>query len=636
MRRLHNAIRVMTAATCLAFLTEAHAAKITLHGGEVIEGQVIERTQTSVTIKTMSKMLTLPMSRVESIDEGGPGAAQLYEASEALRRGDLDAARSHCAAAIREGAPDEEVKPLLLEIDRRRSAAELQRYSELLAEARAASARGEEDPEAMGKLRALLDTMDQDNPARQEIISIICDYHLANAARLRDRVQNNRAEEELRAVIALDPTRANAYLDLADLYRSSSATWSQAIDNYVKALEHGKSSFDDRTRARIYYDMAEIYRQRNEWNLAQQNYAAALDASGSKEGRVVDRYHDCALRYIRTIEYRQPEAALRLLDDCLAIRRNSDMLETKGLILQRMGLIADSDKAFEELLALEPRRRDLHYHIAQNRFREGEILQGRELLTKEVDLHPRNYDALVQLGEYALQRDDYDAAQSFFLQARAIDPDLPRAALGLGRALRMQEKLPEAREAVQAVLARLPEDREANLEMGRIYLAENELEQAKEFFSEVLSLIDKASFEEREELKQLRADALIARGEINLLTAGPGTANMDFNQALEVLPDYGQAFYSIGRAYRRKFTSSKNANDLKEAETNLLKARDLQPENPQFALELGILYGEELAQIEAEKEQEYTRKAIENWRAYIELGGANAAQVRSWIEQKGV
>lgn len=351
---------------------------------------------------------------------------------------------------------------------------------------------------------------------------------------------------------------------------------------------------------------------------------------------MVDRYHESAMRHIRAIEYRQPDAALKLIEECLAARRNSEMLETKGLILQRLDRIEEFDVAFEALLALEPRRRNLHYHLAQNRFRVGEILQGREMLTQEVTLHPRNYDALVQLGEYALQRDDYNEAQSFFLQARSVDPDLPRAALGLGRALRMQEKLPEAREAVLAVLARLPEDREANLEMGRIYLAENELEQAKEFFSQVLNLIDKASFEEREELKQLRADALIARGEINLLTAGPGTANMDFNQALEVLPGYGQAYYSIGRAYRRKFTSSKNTNDLKEAETNLLRARELQPENPQFALELGILYGEELAQIDAEKEKEYIRKAVDNWRAYIDLGGANAAQVRSWIEQKGV
>ncbi|MFN7016445.1 MAG: hypothetical protein ACK4P5_04650, partial [Fimbriimonadales bacterium] len=31
---------------------------------------------------------------------------------------------------------------------------------------------------------------------------------------------------------------------------------------------------------------------------------------------------------------------------------------------------------------------------------------------------------------------------------------------------------------------------------------------------------------------------------------GPGTANADFRRALEVLPDYGAAYHSIGRAYR--------------------------------------------------------------------------------------
>ena len=125
----------------------------------------------------------------------------------------------------------------------------------------------------------------------------------------------------------------------------------------------------------------------------------------------------------------------------------------------------------------------------------------------------------------------------------------------------------------------------------------------------------------------------VARGEISLLTAGPGTANKDFRRALEVLPDYGQAYYSIGLAYRRKFTASKQLQDLKTAEKNLLRSRELAPQNPQFALQLGILYSQDLAQTDTENQREYLRKAIENWEDYIKLGGANTGQVRRWIEE---
>lgn len=621
-------------AFALLFPLGARGAEVVLTSGDVLEGEIVTETPQLVTIKMLSKTMAIPRARIKEVRQSKPGMSQLRMAADALRKDDLATCRAQIEAAVTAGAPEANVKEMRDKADARETEMEMARYAKLISAAQKAAATGTEAPE-LQQINDLLKTLPPQSPIRKQIVNILCDYHIQRADEHRDKVRNTQAIQELNQALALDPQRAAAYIDLGDLYRTSSGTWPQAIERYGQALKVGKETVDKKELTRVHWEMAEIHRQRSEWAPAAMHYREAFTADPSINLRLKDRLIESYRAYAKEAMIKEPVLALRVVDDGLKVRPDPELMETKGLIYRQMQRWPESTDAFLKLLAINPATRNINYYIAQNYFAQGEILNGRESLAREVEVYPNNYDALCLIGDYALQRDDYPAAESAFTKARDVDNDKPRASLGLGKASRLQSKLPDARKYVGEVLSRLPDDREANLEMGRILRDENNLEEAKDYFTRVLDLIDLAPKEDTDTLKPLKADALIARGEVSLLTTGPGTANIDFRKALEVLPTYGQAYYSIGNAYRKKFASSKRLEDLKIAEDNLLKARQFAPQNPQFALDLGILYAQELAQIDTTNAVGYRTKARTNWDAYISLGGANAAQVRTWISELG-
>lgn len=622
----------LTLALMLSFCSVLPAEKITLTSGDIVEGQIIEQNDRTVTVKTINQTLALPRSRVKSIEAGVPGSNFILQANDALKRNDYRAARDFINQAKEAGARPQDTDPITQLLDKRQAEIELAKYADLLKAARSAAARGEES-EAIKQVEQLMKTLPEESPARAEIISILCDFHLKRVAEHRDKVRNELAIQELNTVISLDPKRATSFVELADIYSQASITWNDALKNYDMALALNDAKLSDQEKAHIFWQKGEILRQQSKMVDAAEAYQSAYKLNPSVSSRIVDAITDVSRRAAEPLLGSDNHKALEIVDKALAVRETADLLMLKGNLLRRLQRYDESNAAFQRVVEKNPRTRNLYYNMAQNYMSKGEILSARDMLMKETELFPTNYEAVCELGDYALQRDDYEGAEGYYFKGVEIDPDLPRASIGLGRAYRQKGELQKAREAVQAVLDRLPENREANLEMGRILRDENNLEEASLFFTQVLDLIAKADVKERDELKELHADALIARGELALLTTGPGTANNDFRAALDVLPDYSQAYYSIGMAYRKKFASSKRIEDLKVAEENLIKARSLASENAQFALELGILYQQQMAQADVPNEKDYFAKAVTNYRDYIKLGGANAPQVQTWISE---
>lgn len=624
--------RALVVTLLLSACTAVSADDVVLKNGEVLRGEIVGQTATEITLQTLTQTLRLPRARVKEVKQSAPGTLEMMRSRDALRKNQIDESKKYMEAAKAKGALPAELDALAAEIGKKQSELELARYSRLIDEARKAASVGEKSP-ALEEIRKILDGLPADSPSRRELIDILAAYHLACAADHRDKVSIQAALAELKQVIELDPERAAAYLQMGDIYKSSAVTNKDAVACYGKAVKFGSKTLPERDLTRAYWEVGEIFRQTSKHKEAAGAYRRVFERDPGFNIHLRDHLVDALRDYAREVETKDPDAALVAADEALKVRSDTSLLMMKGKVLNRLGKHAESNAVLDELLVANPRLPDVHYIKAQNFFGKGEILMGREELTKEIALSPNNFEALIQLGDLALQRDDYEAAAEFYLKAKDISPEDPRALLGLGKTYRLKNELANARTYVSEVLTRLPDDREANLEMGRILVAEEKLEEAKKFFTSVLDLIDKAAPEEKRDLKRLQADALIARGEINLLLAGAGTANKDFRGALDVVPDYGQAYYSIGIAYRKKFNSSKELGDLKTSEENLLKSRELAPENPQFALQLGILYSQDLAQADADNRPKYLEKAVKNWQDYIDLGGANTAQVKQWIQE---
>lgn len=615
----------------------ASGAQVTLKTGEVLKGEILEETATSVRIRTTRTTLTITRDRIQNIVPSQPGEMEAYKAQDLLLRGQLDEALAALREAEKVATDKATLDELRKSINEAITRRDLQKYRTLLADARSSANRGVESP-ALAEIRKILAGLPPDSPTRTELIDVLCDFHEARAKDASDKVRYSEAVTELRSMIELDPNRPDPHLGLGDLYRGSSATWNEAIHHYRKALDLGSERLPKETVTKIYWELGELYRQQRKYREACVNYREAYKRDPQISLRLTDRMLEVMNEYATEIAPANPSMALMVIDEALKVRQTPELHLRRAELLAANKQWDASNESIRAALAITPRIREAHYRMALNFYAKGEILETRANLEREIANFPGHYEALCLLGSLALQRDDNEAAEKFFTSAVNVDGDRPAASLGLSRVFRRNKDLVKAKSYAEDVLLRFPEDRSAHLEMGNIYLDEGNLEEARRYFTSVLELVDRAIKENKDavtmlELKQLKADALLARGEVQLLTAGPGTANQNFREALEVVPDYPMAYFSIGNAYRKKFGSSKNLQDLKEAETNLLKARELAPQNPQFALELGIMYSQQLAVSDKDNEEKYQQEAVKHWKDYIKLGGADIGTVEAWIRE---
>jgi tetratricopeptide (TPR) repeat protein len=601
----------------------------------VLEGEIVGQNDSSVTVKTLTLTMSIPRSRITAIHESAPGTVQLNQALELMKKGELKEALIFVEQARQAGAEEEAIKEVTQKIAEQSMAVELASYKETFRQARIMFRAGQ-DSQAMMLVEGLLSKKPENTFAQEFIKEELCKYYLESAELYRDRVAYDKAIWVLNKVIEINPDIPHIYIELGDIYQKSSSTWKRAAKNYLQALKLGANSLSDEEKVSLHWNLGELFRQAQDWQDASRHFHAAYCIDPDSNTRLVENLIQSFIKYVNEIWETAPKKGLKVAEAGLRIQYNADLQVSKGFILSELEQYEESNTALIKVAVDNPRR-GLYLKMAENHFAMGEIILGREKLKREIKAHPDHYAALCLLGDYALLRDDFTVAENYFTKARELDPDTPRASLGLGKSYRQNGKLNKAKEMVQEVLDRLPEDREANLEMGRIYLDEEELNKAKDYFADVVEEIE-ISMEESDdepshELRALHADALIARGEINLLTAGPGTANVDFQKALGVWPDYPMAYFAIGKAYRKKYSESKSLDDLKTAEENLILARQLAPENPQIPLELGILYTQELAKEDSDNKDKYNKFATENWETYIRLGGANTRQVRQWIDE---
>lgn len=611
----------------------ARAERITLKNNSVLEAQITAADERFVTIRRSDgSTMKLSRSQILKIEQSAPGIMEMQKAKDALQRGDLRATRVLLQAALDSGADRAEVERILADLSNREKEIELKVHGPRLRDFDAAMSKSDFGT-AEKTLVQLESELDADSALRNDIKKCWIDFYVRRAQSHRDTVDDTAAIADLKMVHELDPGRAQVYLDLADIYAKNSKTRSQALENYEKGLALAGDALDRKQLARIHFELANLYREAGRTTDAYAEYLYVHSLDKRFEGRLEDRIIRACFDSVTATEDADPAKAIELIDKGLAVRREADLLDRKARLLVVLGRYEDATAVYRQVLEVHPTYKDANYNLAQLALRRSELFEARQLLDAELATYPDNYKALCQLGELSLQRDDYEAAFGFFEKAHKADKDQTRAKVGLAKTLRMQKKFAEARTYVVQLLALNPLDLDANLEMGRILRGEENYEEASRFYSIVLDLVDQHKGKLDESMTQLKADALIARGEVRLLTTGPSTANADFNSALEVLPEYPAAFYNIGQAYKSKYGFSKLKGDLEEAEKNLAKARALAPKNPSYALALGILYHQTMAQVDQENKPAYLKKAATNYRDYVALGGADSASVEGWIRE---
>ncbi len=250
-------------------------------------------------------------------------------------------------------------------------------------------------------------------------------------------------------------------------------------------------------------------------------------------------HHNLGRLYSRRGEHERArehlEAATRLLPG------NAEGFYQLGTVLMRMGELAEAETAFRRALALEPENLEARYALGTLLRRQGRSEEAAEVLAEHERLSAR------ALEERQRQR----RISAYHLDARK---------------LLEQDRLEEAREKLQEILALEPENDLAYYRLGQLFFLRREYERALEA---VRSAIRAKDFEPAYHfLEGMCWDRL---GEAE-------KAARAFERVVE-LADYADAYRALGRIELGR-------GNYPQAVARLRRAVELEPQDPDLRLAL--------------------------------------------------
>ncbi len=615
----------------------AAADRLVLKSGAEVEGMVVTESEDRVVFRDTNNMVMhLQPSTIERIERGRSASMETTLGDGAAAAGRHEDALMHYRRALSAGGDEAVIQP---KIDAARKAVEQKSLGAWA------------DP--VGKVRSRLDSGDLAGAAqllqaldervgeglvdvRQVVRELQGELHLRRAEEYANVIEYERSADELRQALRFDPRNPDIHLRIGDMNALSIRTHGEAIENYKRAISVGSGELTREQRLVTMLKIADLSQSQGNHLQAVQYYENVFGEDPDFRRDVTDRFIDSLTEIAESGDVRNRDMAIAALRQAAAARPEN--IEVQEYLAELLLEKEDWDAAigaYSRLLEISPEHEGANFSIATAYSGKRDILSAKNHFEDELGIDSRNYEAHCDLGDILWTLGDYELAQEHFESARDVDPTEPRALVALASTDRRLGNYAEARRSIREILDQYPRNIRANLEMGLVFLDEKKYREAPDFLTKVVDLVDEFGIGTTQEGRSFLADAYLARGAISLLTTGPGTATKDFNKALDVYPDYPAAHFSIGNAYQKKFASSKSLDDLLRAEEEMLRARELDPNNPEYAFGLGVLYQNVLAVEDKENERKHIQNAIEQYRQYVQAGGAQVVQVQNWIRELG-
>jgi tetratricopeptide (TPR) repeat protein len=452
--------------------------------------------------------------------------------------------------------------------------------------------------------------------------------HLARARDAVDSVNSLAAQREISLALETDPNLLEAHLLAADLFVNRPSEQETALNHLRKAIELGEAQLDKDKLIQLKYRLAEILYEREDYENALPLYSEVKENALAKFPKSVDREIDCLSQLGDTLLKKSgsiDEAIAKYVD---AIERNPNHPRIKN-IRRRLGEMylamepAQPEKALEQFQALQSEQSipELFYLIAKCYIAQGRDEQAIDALEKEIALNKSNYNAHIDLSDLYMERKQFSKADDILDKAQLAQPEAIEAFLRIGRLRRLQERYPEAKKALNTVLRKDSENRDALLALGLVLLEEEDRDSAASYFDRVIDMFRQLDREGRITSRDRNsyAQAWNGRGRVDLERNQVRLSLNRFDRALNIAPQLSETYYYVGEGKRQ-------LGDFKSAETAYQKAIELDPDNPDYYLAVGILYQNNLNSPD---------KAIASYNAYFDNGGLDFSQVNRWLEELG-
>jgi Tfp pilus assembly protein PilF len=144
---------------------------------------------------------------------------------------------------------------------------------------------------------------------------------------------------------------------------------------------------------------------------------------------------------------------------------------TVALQHHKVGNLGESERLFQQVLAIDPRHRDSLHMLGLIAFQTGRAARAAELVRRAIALDPREASAHSNLGNILLQDGKVDDAVACYRRAIELRPDFTSALNNLGNALKAQSQFAAAIASYDKALALVPHDAEVRYNRALALLA---------------------------------------------------------------------------------------------------------------------------------------------------------------------
>lgn len=262
-----------------------------------------------------------------------------------------------------------------------------------------------------------------------------------------------------------------------------------------------------------------------------------------------EEYVQIAIRLGRDAEYRQYISQLiaenkhKLYNDLKPVRALEEFLrnvvgkqkisvtdtvaETLRLAIQehRENRLEQAEQAYRQVLSIQPNHPEALYGLGMIAQQTGQFLEAEKLLSTAVQVQPNLVKVWFALGNLWQTQGKLPEAEAAYKQAIVLRPDAVSIYNNLGYNLQQQDKWSEAIACYQQALQLQPNCIEADVNLGNALHAQGKLSQEKQVY-----------------YAQLNYKLGLSRKKVGDLQ----TAEVYFQQALELNPDYKEAYTSLG------------------------------------------------------------------------------------------
>lgn len=236
------------------------------------------------------------------------------------------------------------------------------------------------------------------------------------------------------------------------------------------------------------------------------------------------------------ISQREFEAGRSLLDEILSVApENMNALLKMAMLEGISGNTDEEREILEKLIKLYPDEGSVHSSLGLYNIKIGNPSEAEANFNSALELDPENSDALIGLGNLLLSQKEYSRAEEYFQKGVRQIPDYPFVHSDLSRTLLAQGKFEAALSAINEAIKLNPGEYWFRIDRGRLLLNHlNDAGRALEDFDKAVEL-DPSNFY-----------AYVFRAGIHYQTGRRRSAILDYQQILELRPDYYFGYRPLG------------------------------------------------------------------------------------------